>query len=134
MGTGHPFEMQTQDLSATKPGDTSALAERLERRNRELGILNSISEALNRSADVHAALRSTLALVAELLGLRSGWVWLLDSEHRPYLAASRHLPPFLQEPERMEGRLCLCLDAFMRGDTEKALRATGATGLHTESG
>src|SRR5581483_8778305 len=84
----------------------------LERRNRELTILYQISKTLNSSTDVHSALESTLILVAELLALRSGWVWLLDAEDRPYLAASLNLPPFLQHPAQMEGWLCHCLNTF----------------------
>ncbi len=47
---------------------------------RELGILNAVSEALNSSHDVRQALEQTLSLVADLLGLRTGWVWLLDQD------------------------------------------------------
>lgn len=92
----------------------------LERRNRELTILYQISKTLNSSTDVHSALESTLILVAELLALRSGWVWLLDAEDRPYLAASLNLPPFLQHPAQMEGWLCHCLNTFVEGDLEGA--------------
>jgi two-component system, NarL family, sensor kinase len=83
---------------------------------RELTILNAISEALNSSADVRQALERTLGLVADLLGLRTGWVWLLDPETTQfYVAAARNLPPFLQEPIRMSGRWCLCTDLFRKG-------------------
>ena len=83
---------------------------------RELTILNAISEALNSSADVRQALERTLGLVADLLGLRTGWVWLLDPETTQfYVAAARDLPPFLQEPIRMSGRWCLCTDLFRKG-------------------
>src|SRR5438105_3906702 len=61
---------------------------------RELTILNAVAEVLNSSLDVTQALEGTLALVAELLGLRAGWVWLLDAEtDQFYVAASRNLPP-----------------------------------------
>jgi len=92
----------------------------LERRNRELTILYQISKTLNSAIDVHSALESTLILVAELLELRSGWVWLFDAASRPYLAASLNLPPFLQRPAQMEGWLCLCLNTFVEGDMEGA--------------
>jgi two-component system NarL family sensor kinase len=83
---------------------------------RELTILNAISEALNSSADVRQALERTLGLVADLLGLRTGWVWLLDDETAQfYVAAARNLPPYLQEPIRMSGRWCLCTDLFRKG-------------------
>jgi two-component system NarL family sensor kinase len=83
---------------------------------RELAILNAVAEALNSSADVRPALERTLALVADLLDVRTGWIWLLDPEtDQFYLAAAQNLPPYLQEPLRMSGRWCLCTDLFRQG-------------------
>jgi len=83
---------------------------------RELAILNAIAAELNGSADVAAALTKTLRLVAELLGLRTGWVWLLDPEtERFYNAASHNLPPYLRKPVRMAGSWCKCTEAFREG-------------------
>jgi two-component system NarL family sensor kinase len=83
---------------------------------RELRILNAIAEALNSSADVQQALERTLGLVADLLGLRTGWIWLLDVESRQfYNAAARNLPPYLQAPVRMTGRPCWCIEEFNDG-------------------
>jgi two-component system NarL family sensor kinase len=57
-----------------------------------------------------------LALLTDLLGLGSGWVWLLDAEtNQLYNAASYNLPPYLQEPVRMSGSWCLCTDALRSG-------------------
>ena len=50
---------------------------KLQRRNRELSILNAIAEALNREIDLQQALHTTLAKVAELFDLQTGWIWLL---------------------------------------------------------
>src|SRR6266545_1195669 len=85
---------------------------------RELGILYAVAESLNSSADVRQALERTLTLVAELLGLRTGWVWLVDQETRRfYSAAESELPPYLQERVRMAGRRnCWCLDDFREGE------------------
>jgi two-component system NarL family sensor kinase len=84
--------------------------------NRELNILNAIAEALSTAPDVRQALERTLALVADLLGLRTGWVWLYDAESEQfYNAAAQELPPYLQEPVRMTGRTCRCLDLFREG-------------------
>jgi two-component system NarL family sensor kinase len=85
---------------------------------RELGILNAVSEALNSSPDVRQALERTLSLVADLLGLRTGWVWLLDQDtNRFYDAAEREMPPYLQERVRMAGRRrCWCIDDFRDGE------------------
>jgi two-component system, NarL family, sensor kinase len=87
------------------------------RRNRELAMLNSIAGALNRSLDVEEGLVQTLALVGELLGLRAGWVWLLDEAGDPHLAAAQALPPYLADPEHPERMLgmCHCLRTFKRG-------------------
>jgi two-component system NarL family sensor kinase len=83
---------------------------------RELRILNAIAEALNSSPDVQQALERTLGLVADLLGLRTGWIWLLDAETGQfYNAAARNLPPYLQAPLRMTGHHCSCIGEFREG-------------------
>src|SRR5258708_6114381 len=85
---------------------------------RELAILTAVSEALNSSPDVRQALERTLALVADMLGLRTGWVWLMDQETGHfYDAVERELPPYLQERVRMAGRRrCWCIDGFRDGE------------------
>lgn len=92
-------------------------AAELQRRNRELSILNAIASALNSTVDLNEALHAALAQVAALLDLHAGWVWLLDEETcQPYLAASQDLPPGLANyPHRMEGT-CYCLDTYTAGD------------------
>ena len=83
---------------------------------RELEILNAIAQALNAESDVRSALERTLALVTDLVGLRSGWVWLLDEEtNQFYNAAAYNLPPYLQEPVRMSGSWCICTDGLRSG-------------------
>jgi two-component system, NarL family, sensor kinase len=86
-----------------KPSDSSA-------------ILDAITEALHGSTDIYQALERTLGLVARLLGLRTGWVWLKDAETGQfYVAATQRLPPYLQEPVRMSGSWCYCTDLFVKG-------------------
>jgi two-component system NarL family sensor kinase len=86
-------------------------------RTRELRILNAIAEALNSAPDVQQALDRTLELVTDLLGLRTGWIWLVDPETQHfYSAAARDLPPYLQEPVRMTGKSCWCIDDFTGGE------------------
>ena len=105
------------DRRRAGPGSPAGDGPTSDELTRELAILNAIAEALNSSPDVRQALERTLALVADLLGLRTGWVWLLDPETRQfYLAAAQNLPPYLQEPVRMSGRWCLCTDQFRRGE------------------
>ena len=95
--------------------------ETLRRRNRELSILNSIAEALNRSVDLDQALQAALSQAAELLDLKTGWVWLLSEESgETYLATAQNLPPGLaNNPELMQGS-CYCLDTYRAGDLEGA--------------
>ncbi len=103
-------------------------AERLERRNRELSILTTIAQALNRSVDLEGALQSALKYVADLLDLQTGWIWLLqDGTQEAYLAAAQNLPPGLvQNPSLMEGT-CYCLDTFQAGDLEGAANVNVVT-------
>ncbi len=93
----------------------------LRRRNYELSILNTIARALNSSVELDQTLQTGLAQVAELLGLHTGWVWLINEETgKTYLAAFQNLPPALQnKPRRMKGA-CHCLDTFLEGDLEGA--------------
>src|SRR5437763_11358252 len=84
---------------------------------RELEIVGAVAEALNSSPSVQQALERTLELVTGLLGLQTGWVWLVDAESgHMYSAAARNLPPYLQEPLRMSGESwCLCIGEFRDG-------------------
>ena len=106
------------DCSTCRPAsrkDNDAGA--IDRRTRELEILNAIAQALNETNDVRSALERTLALVTDLVGLQSGWVWLLDPEtNQFYSAASYRLPPYLQEPIRMSGSWCICTEDLSSGD------------------
>lgn len=100
----------------------SAEARELARRNRELAILNAVASALNEEVDLDAALNTALEKGAELLGLRTGWIWLLaeGESEESYLAAALNLPPALRRnPRLMEGS-CYCLRTFLTGDLNGA--------------
>ena len=85
------------------------------RGNRALAVLYAIAGLLNRTTDVREMLHEVLVQVTQLFGLQTGWVWLLNEERQPYLAASLALPPYLADHyERMTGS-CLCLDTFLEG-------------------
>jgi two-component system, NarL family, sensor kinase len=108
---------------------TESDTEKLQRRNRELSILNAIASALNREVDLTRALNAALAQVAELLDLKTGWIWLLREEtSEPYLAAAQNLPPALaNDPKRMAGGSCYCLDTFRSGDLSGAANVNVVT-------
>jgi two-component system NarL family sensor kinase len=83
---------------------------------RALHILKEVAEALNSAPTEQQAAGEALSRVAALLGVETGWVWLRDSSSgRFYNAAVQNLPPYLQEPVRMTGRSCWCLELFQRG-------------------
>jgi len=104
----------------TQPEDQPLETTSLLHRNRDLAVLYDIAGYLNRIVDVHEALQEVLSRVTELLELRTGWVWLLDEQHSPYLAASLALPPYLADhPARLTGS-CICLDIFLSGDSSGA--------------
>jgi two-component system, NarL family, sensor kinase len=102
-------------------GEQTGNTEALKRRNRELKILNQIAEALNRSTDLREILANTLAQVAELFELQTGWVWLFREDgEEVYLAAAQNLPSgLLSHPDLMEGS-CYCLDTYRAGDLSGA--------------
>ena len=108
----------------SRPAESDAL----EQRNRELSILNSIAQALNGSVDLPQAPNTALGQVAALLGLHTGWIWLLDEESgESYLGAAQNLPPALtRTPRRMSGR-CYCLDTFRNGDLAGAANVNVVT-------
>src|ERR1700680_5089343 len=108
--------METQAENPSLNQETASLL----RSNRDLAVLYAIAGHLNRKVDVHEALQEVLVQVTKLLGMQTGWVWLLNEQEEPYLAAAQALPPYLADhPKRMTG-YCLCLDTFLEGDLEGA--------------
>ena len=91
------------------------------KQDRELQILNKISEALNRSVDLAQSLQTVLALVADLLGLKTSWIFLFDEKtEQPYLAGARNLPPALANDPRLMHGWCYCLETYNAGDLDGA--------------
>ncbi|MCC6803005.1 MAG: GAF domain-containing sensor histidine kinase [Anaerolineae bacterium] len=96
---------------------------KLTRRNRELMILNTIADALNREVDLTRALDAALEKIAELFDVQTGWVWLQrEDTGATYLAAALNLPRGLaDDPARMQGEYyCYCLDKYALGEMENA--------------
>jgi two-component system NarL family sensor kinase len=80
---------------------------------RALRVLKEVAEALNSATTEQHATGEALRRMADLLGVETGWVWLHDpASDRFYNAAVQSLPPYLQEPVRMTGRSCWCLELF----------------------
>jgi len=101
---------------STRKSHRATPARRRLSQTRALHILKEVAEALNSAPTEQQAVSEALSRVAELLGVETGWVWLRDpSSGRFYSAAVQHLPPYLQEPVRMTGRSCWCLELFQSG-------------------
>ena len=83
---------------------------------RALRVLKEVAEALNSATTEQQATGEALRRMADLLGVETGWVWLRDPASGGfYNAAVQSLPPYLQEPVRMTGRSCWCLELFRKG-------------------
>jgi two-component system NarL family sensor kinase len=83
---------------------------------RALRVLKEVAEALNSAPTEQRAASEALRRMADLLGVQTGWVWLREpASGRFYNAAVQSLPPYLQEPVRMTGRSCWCLELFQSG-------------------
>ncbi|WP_026369284.1 GAF domain-containing sensor histidine kinase [Kallotenue papyrolyticum] len=106
------------------------------RRNRELTILQHIAETLNRTTDLQMVLDETLASVVELLGLQTGWIFLLDDQGALYTAAYHGLPPALQDPATLpiwRGG-CNCHTLFRHGELRTAVNIVECSRLAEAAG
>lgn len=97
----------------------------LAQRNRELAVLKTIADALNREVDLRRALDAALEQIALLFNVSTSWVWLLRDESKAgstYLAAMRNLPSGLaHDPAKMDGNAyCYCLDIYQLGRLDDA--------------
>lgn len=113
----------------TSPG-TDALLQR----NRELFVLNHIAETLNRTSDIQSALDDTLASVVELMGLQTGWVFLLNDAGKLYLAAHHELPPALDYPGSPWLGSCNCHALFRSGELHQAINIVQCSRLGESEG
>jgi two-component system NarL family sensor kinase len=93
--------------------------------------LKEVAEALNSAPTEQRAAAEALRRMANLLGVETGWVWLRDAaSDRFYNAAVQNLPPYLQEPVRMTGRSCWCLELFRSGQlTARNIDVVGCSRL-----
>jgi two-component system NarL family sensor kinase len=95
---------------------------RPKRASAELATLTALAQALSGPATLEDSLQAALTTVADVLGLETGWVWLLDETGEPRLAASRALPAALRDhPDAMHGD-CYCLKTFRAGDLQRERR------------
>ncbi len=88
---------------------------------RQIEALQRVSGAIAESSDLPSLMATALEEVCDLLGLHTGWVYLLDEDtSEPTLLTSQRLPPVsISEPERWAG-LCWCLESLIEQNPEGA--------------
>ena len=64
----------------------------------ELTALNALAQTLNRALDLREALDAALPHIIEVMGLRTGWIFLRDEAGAFRLAARHDLPPAIDLP------------------------------------
>src|SRR5262249_47866227 len=116
----------------TTPRDTDA--DVLRRRNRELATLKEIAETLNKSASLDQTLASTLPLVVELLGLHTGWLFLLDDQGQFYVAAHHDLPPAMAYPGEPWVGDCTCQKLARSGELRSVAQVVECSRLRDATG
>jgi len=106
-------------------------------RARDLATVNAVAETLNRSTNIQEAVESSLHRVIELMGLRSGWVFINEGggyvlqEDGGYVLAARHaLPDDLaaNDAAAMTGD-CRCLQLLREGRLLQAVNTVSCLRL-----
>ncbi len=107
----------------------------------DLTTLNQIAETLNRATDVQSALNTTLAHLVEIMGLETGWIFLVDPSKdlrsgSPFLLAAHHnLPPGIApEIQLVWGGGCQCQDLCKLGELSRAYNEVRCTRLASAEG
>lgn len=108
----------------------------------DLETLNEIASALNQSADVRGALERTLARLVEVVGLETGWIFLVDeNDKNPWwgkqfsLAAHHNLPPAMAlDSHEAWKRNCECQALYKKGKLTAAYNEVTCSRLAAVSG
>jgi sigma-B regulation protein RsbU (phosphoserine phosphatase) len=87
----------------------------------ELTTLNELAQTLNRALDLREALDAALPHIVELMGLRTGWIFLRDETSAFRLAARHDLPPAISYPGPAWSGTCNCQDLCADGKFNKAV-------------
>lgn len=94
----------------------------MEKRHSELLILKEIAELLNNETKMDEMITGVLKKLLQVMGLETGWIFLIGEKGSYELAAQENLPPALcyQNLEPMCKGECWCLDRYNDGRLEKA--------------
>ncbi len=87
----------------------------------ELTALNALAQTLNRALDLREALDAALPHIIEVMGLRTGWIFLRDEASAFRLAARHELPPAIAYPGPAWSSECSCQELCLSGKLNKAV-------------
>ncbi len=89
----------------------------------QLQTLKTIAEKLNEANDMKTMLDEVMAELLPLIGMDTGWIFLVDSEGQYELGADRNLPPALAREAKkpMCKGSCWCLNKYKDGRLEGAV-------------
>ena len=87
----------------------------------ELTALNELAQTLNRALDLREALDAALPHIVEMMGLRTGWIFLRDETGAFRLLARHDLPPAISYPGPAWSGDCNCQDLCDAGKLNKAV-------------
>lgn len=105
-----------------------------QRRVAELSTLNTLAQTLNRAVDLRDALDTALAHVVQLMGLRTGWIFLRDESDAYRLVARHDLPPAIGYPGPAWRDSCNCQDLCTSGKLTKAVNMVRCSRLKSAVG
>jgi sigma-B regulation protein RsbU (phosphoserine phosphatase) len=87
----------------------------------ELTTLNELAQTLNRALDLREALDAALPHIVEMMGLRTGWIFLRDETGAFRLLARHDLPPAISYPGAAWSGECNCQELCEAGKLNKAV-------------
>jgi sigma-B regulation protein RsbU (phosphoserine phosphatase) len=100
----------------------------------ELTTLNALAQTLNKALDMREALDNALSHIVELMGLSTGWIFLLDEGGVYRLAARHQLPPALNYPGPPWDEECSCQELCGSGKLNKAVNMVQCSRLRRAVG
>src|SRR5215216_5930740 len=110
------YNLQSAICNRDMPALTDA-----QQRIAELSTLNELAQTLNRALDLREALDAALPQIVDIMGLRTGWVFLRDEAGAFKLAARHELPPAITYPGPVWSGDCSCQDLCNEGKLNKAV-------------
>jgi serine phosphatase RsbU (regulator of sigma subunit) len=100
----------------------------------ELTTLNTLAQTLNRATDLRETLDTALGQVVELMGLRTGWIFLHEEGDDFRLAARHELPPALTYPGACWQGGCNCQSSLLTPKTQKNVQMVRCSRLRNAIG